>query len=147
MDQRFVGRTYPPDTVYEVSREKIAEFAAAAGDSDPVYVDAAAARALGHPNVIAPPTFSTILTLRASQRLITDPELGLDYDRVVHGAQRCVMSRPIALGDRLVVTTVVDDIRSAVGNDLLSTRFEIVTEAGEPVQTVYSTLVARGSEA
>ena len=40
LDRELVGRSYPPSAVYEVGREKIAEFAAAIGDDDPVYRDA-----------------------------------------------------------------------------------------------------------
>ena len=39
LDAGLVGRSYPPSAVYEVGREKIAEFATALGDPDPVYRD------------------------------------------------------------------------------------------------------------
>ena len=39
LDQSFKGRTYPPTWVYEVSREKIKEFAASIGDDNPIYQD------------------------------------------------------------------------------------------------------------
>ena len=45
LDAGLVWRSYPPSAVYEVGREKIAEFATALGDADPVYRDPAAARA------------------------------------------------------------------------------------------------------
>ena len=56
LDRELVGRSYPPSAVYEVGRAKIAEFATAIGEDDPVHRDADAARAAGHPDVIAPPT-------------------------------------------------------------------------------------------
>ena len=90
LDPRFIGRTYPPATVYEVGREKIREFANAIGDPNPAYRDPDAARALGHPDVIAPPTFAIVMTLAAADQVTHDPELGLDYSRVVHGEQRFV---------------------------------------------------------
>ena len=40
----YVGRTYPVSEPYEVTRVKIAEFADAIGDPNPVYRDAAAAQ-------------------------------------------------------------------------------------------------------
>ena len=39
-----------------------------------------------------------------------DPELGLDYTRVVHGDQRFVYQRPVRAGDRLTVVVHVDNI-------------------------------------
>jgi large subunit ribosomal protein L33 len=39
LDRELVGRSYPPSAVYEVGRVKIAEFAAAIGEDDPVHRD------------------------------------------------------------------------------------------------------------
>ncbi len=143
LDLAFIGRTYPPSPVYEVAREKIREFATAIGDQSPVYRDPAAARALGHPDVIAPPTFAIAITSQVGSQVVMDPELGLDYSRVVHGEQRFLHHRPIRVGDRLVGVLVVENIRVAAGNDILTTRVDLRTEAGEPVTTAFSTLVAR----
>jgi acyl dehydratase len=145
LDQSFVGRTYPPTPPYEVGREKIREFADAIGDANPAYRDPDAARALGHPDVIAPPTFGIVLSMTAGRQVIADPELGLDYSRVVHGEQRFVITRPIRAGDRLTVTMTVENIRTAAGNDMITTRGDVQTVDGEPVFTAYSTLVARGT--
>jgi len=145
LDQSFVGRTYPPTPPYEVGREKIREFAEAIGDANPAYRDPEAARALGHRDVIAPPTFGIVLSMTAGRQVIADPELGLDYSRVVHGEQRFVITRPIRAGDRLTVTMTVENIRTAAGNDMITTRGDVQTVDGEPVFTAYSTLVARGT--
>jgi acyl dehydratase len=102
LDRELVGRSYPPSAVYEVGRAKIAEFAAAIGEDDPVHRDADAARAAGHPDVIAPPTFAIVVSLEAAIVVLDDPEVALDYSRVVHGEQRFAHHRPIRAGDRLV---------------------------------------------
>ena len=145
LDPSFVGRTYPPSQPYEVGREKIREFADAIGDPDPAYRDAAAARALGHPDVVAPPTFPIVLSMTAAESLMFDPDLGLDYSRVVHGEQRFTYSRPVRAGDRLVAVVKVESIRSVGGNDIISNSVEISTTEGEHVVTAFSTLVARGT--
>jgi acyl dehydratase len=144
LDAGLVGRSYPPSAVYEVGREKIAEFARALGDDDPVYRDPAAAQAAGHPDVIAPPTFAIVVTMDAGSVVVADPEVGIDYSRVVHGEQRFTHHRPIRAGDRLVSTASIDAARTVAGNDMLTTRVEVATEAGEPVCTAFSMLVARG---
>lgn len=147
LDQSFVGRSYPPTAPYEVGREKIREFAEAIGDANPVYFDPEAAKAFDHPDVIAPPTFVFALTFKAAgQQVIEDPQLGLDYSRVVHGDQRFVYTRPLHAGDRLTVTSTIDSIKSLAGNDILSVRGEVHDEAGEHVVTSYTTLVARAVE-
>jgi acyl dehydratase len=145
LDQSFVGRSYPASDPYEVGREKIREFADAIGDPNPVFRDADAAKAAGHPDVIAPPTFPILISMKAQRVVVLDPELGLDYSRVVHGEQGFHHHRPIRAGDRLVAIVHVDGIRVAAGNDMMTTRTEIMTEDGEPVVTAMATLVARGT--
>jgi acyl dehydratase len=145
LDQAFVGRTYPPTPPYLVSREKVAEFANAIGDPNPAYVSVTAARELGHPDVVAPPTFAVVVTSRAQAQVMFDPALGLDYTKVVHGEQSFAYERPVVAGDRLVAVAAVDAIRSVAGNDLLTLRVEVSTDDGELVLTARSTVVARGT--
>jgi acyl dehydratase len=145
LDQSFIGRQYPPTEPYQVSREKIREFAQAIGDENPVYRDPAAAQAHGYLDVIAPPTFPIVVTMAAARQIIADPELGLDYSKVVHGEQRFSYSRPIVAGDVLQVVATVESIRTAAGNDLLTTRGDVTTPGGEHVVTAYSTIVSRGT--
>ena len=145
LDRELVGRSYPPSAVYEVGRAKLAEFATAIGADDPVHRDAGAARAAGHPDVIAPPTFAIVLTLEAANVVLTDPDVSLDYSRVVHGEQRFTHHRPIRAGDRLVATTTIEAVRSVAGNDMLTTRVDVATEDGEAVCSATSMLVARGA--
>jgi acyl dehydratase len=146
LDTRFIGRTYPPTEPYEVGREKIREFARAIGDDNPAYHDPEAAKALGHPDIIAPPTFPVIVAHVASRQLIADPEFGVNFGRVVHGEQRFVYTRPVRAGDRLVAVLTVDNIREGGGHDIINVRSEVSTVDGEPVVTVYSTTVVRGEE-
>ncbi len=111
----------------------------------PAYHDvAAAASALGYRDVVAPPTFAIVLSMQASAAVVLDPELGLDYTRVVHGEQRFVVRRPIVAGDELVVTTTIESIRTMAGNDMIMTRGDISTAAGEHVATTHSLLVSAG---
>ncbi|MDH6225578.1 MULTISPECIES: MaoC family dehydratase N-terminal domain-containing protein [Streptomyces] len=146
LDQSFVGRSYPPTDPYEVGREKIREFAASIGDPNPAYTDPEAAKALGHPDVIAPPTFVFAISFKAAHRVIHDPELGLDYSRVVHGDQKFAYRRPVRAGDRLTVTTTIDAVKSLAGNDILDIRGDVHDETGELVVTAWTKLVARAAE-
>ena len=145
LNREFVGREYPASETYEVSRELVRRFADAIGDPNPAYRDVEAAKALGHPDVIAPPTFLTVLSFRfAAEGPVVDPALGLDYALVVHGEQRFVHHRPVRAGDVLTVTSSVVDIRDAGRNELMTTKSS-VTSGGEPVADIYSTLVSRGT--
>ena len=144
VDQSFVGRSYPPTAAYRVNREKIREFVDAIGDPNPAYRSAEAARALGHPDVVAPPTFAIVLTMAAGNAFLFDPAAGIDYGRVVHGDQRFVHKRPLVAGDEVTATLTIDSIRVAGGNEILGNHTEVRTTAGELVSTAYATIVVRG---
>lgn len=145
LNQEFVGKVYPPGPPYQVGREKLREFATAIGDQNPAYHDVAAAQALGHADLVAPPTFAFTIAMRATAALVFDPDLGLDYSRVVHGEQRFAYVRPLVAGDTVVATTTIESIRVAAGNDILLTRVDLATEAGEPVVSCWNTIVSRGT--
>jgi len=146
LELSLAGKTYPPTRPYDVSREKIREFAEAVGAAEPAYLDPAAARALGHPDVVAPPTFPIVVSTLGWQPVIDDKELGLDYDRVVHGGQRFVYSRPVYAGDRLVCAITLEEIMERGGHGFLTLRGDISTEVGEAVVTVWTKFVVRGEE-
>jgi len=141
----YVGRRFPATEPYEVSRVKIADFAAAIGDRNPLYTDAGAARAAGYPDVIAPPTFPIVITMAASSAAIADPGLGLNYAMVVHGEQRFTYSRPLHAGDVVTAVSTIADIRAAGSLTMVTTEVEIATVDGEHVCTGYGTLVERGT--
>jgi acyl dehydratase len=141
----YIGRTFPPGAPYEVSRVKIAEFADAIGDPNPVYRDRGAAQGAGHPDVIAPPTFAIVISMASSGQAMGDPGFGLNYSMVVHGEERFEYTRPIVAGDILVATSTISNIRSAGSNTLITTSTDISTPAGEHVCTAHSILVERGS--
>lgn len=144
LDQSVVGRTYPPHPLYQVGREKIREFAAAIGAMDPIHHDVEAAKAAGYPDIVAPPTFLTIPATAANAQVVLDPEVGVDYSRVVHGDQRFSYMRPVVAGDELIVHASIDDAMSRGGHGFLTSKFEVVTSTGEPVGTVWTKLVVRG---
>ncbi|GAA4687801.1 MaoC family dehydratase N-terminal domain-containing protein [Phytohabitans rumicis] len=144
LDLSFVGRTYPPTAPYQVGREKIREFARAIGADDALYLDPEAARAGGYADVVAPPTFPVVITMAASRQIVDDPELGVDYSRVVHGEQRFAYTRAVVAGDELVCVNTIEEIISRGGHEFLTTRTDVTTTAGEPVVSVWSKLVVRG---
>jgi acyl dehydratase len=143
LDPSFVGKTYPPTAPYEVGREKLREFAAAVGARDPVHHDVEAARTLGHPDLVAPPTFSVIIAIPLCQRILEE-DLGVEYSHVVHGEQRFRYTRPMYAGDQLTCVFTVEDIVARGGLDFVTTRVDVSTGSGDPVVSVWCKLVVRG---
>ena len=132
---------------YQVGREQIREFATAIGDNNPAYYNVDAARVLGYMDLIAPPPYPFTLTMRAMATAIFDPDLGLDYGRVVHGEQHFLYERPISAGDELVVRAQIASIETRGSNELLTTKCRVQTIQDELVVTTSEVIVSRGTAA
>ena len=138
------GRAYPDTEPYLVGREKVREFARAVGSRDPLSLDHEAARAAGHPDVVAPPTFAVVVQDLTLAQLLGDETAGVDLSRVVHGDQRFRYSRPIVAGDLLVAAMTVTDVRTLGGNAMVTAESVVTDSEGAHVVTAVSTLVVRG---
>ncbi|MEV5569463.1 MaoC family dehydratase N-terminal domain-containing protein [Spirillospora sp. NPDC052269] len=143
INREFIGRTFPTSDPYEVSRVKIREFADAIGDANPVYRDPEAARAAGHPDVIAPPTFPIVVSLGGGA--LGDPELGINFAMVVHGEQRFEYVRPVRAGDVVTCTSTITEIKAIGNNEKVDIVTEVRTAEGELVCKSYNTIVERGA--
>ncbi len=146
LNRDFVGRKAPRAEPFEVTRGDIRRFATAIGDANPACHDVAAAQALGHRDLVAPPTFLITLAMAGRTDFLADPELGLQYEFVVHGQQKFELRRPVCAGDVLDSEARIEDIRDARDNELMQIISEISCD-GEPVATATNTLVSRGTAA
>ena len=144
LNPEYVGRVYGPGEPYEVSRVKLAEFAAAIGDVSPLCRDREAAVKAGYPDVIAPPTFAIIISMASTKVIQADPGLGLDYSMVVHGEQQFTHARPLHAGDVVVATSTIDSIRALGAMSMMTTTTDISTVDGEHVCSAKSVIVERG---
>jgi acyl dehydratase len=87
--------------VYLVGREKVREYATAVGETSPLCHDVAAAQAAGYADVVAPPMFAAVYKWRAMGPAVLDPEVGIDFSRLVHGAQEFTWGEPVVAGDEI----------------------------------------------
>lgn len=146
IDPGLQGRSYPAGDTYSVGREAIRDFARAVKATNPAHYDVDAAKALGHADLVAPPTFAIIVAQRADAQLISDPSAGIDFTRVVHADQRFIHHRAIVAGDQLVAELHVDQVRAMGGGAMITTRAEISTIDGERTATTTSSLLVRGED-
>jgi len=142
-DPSYVGKALPASEPYRVSREKIREFALAIGEGVCVTHDVAAARAVGHPDLVAPPTFVVTFTMPLMEAFLRDPAFGWDYARMVHGEQTLTLHRPIHGGDELVTVLHVDDLQTRAGTHRLTLRCEVADTDGVAVATTTALLVSQ----
>jgi acyl dehydratase len=108
-DTKPIGKTYPA-VDYAVGREKIREFAAAVGETNPLHFDLEAARAAGYRDLVAPPMFAVVFANRAVIQPLFDPEVGINFAMLVHGGQEFVWGPLVVAGDEIATTATVTDI-------------------------------------
>jgi acyl dehydratase len=95
--------------VYAVGREKIREYAHATGETDARHLDPGAARAAGYADVVAPPMFAAVYCAPAIGPAILDPEIGIDFARMVHGAQRFEWGVAVVAGDEIATEAELEE--------------------------------------
>jgi acyl dehydratase len=144
LNQSLKGKAYQ-EIELEVDRDRVTQFALAVGEDDPRFLEAEAARAEGFPDQLAFPTFPTVIGILASAQIVVDPELGMDYSRVVHGEQSYEWRRPVVVGDRLRTTPRIADVYAKGPNEFLVIEAEITDADGEVVCVARSTLLSRGT--
>jgi acyl dehydratase len=138
-----VGKTYPPVT-YAVGREKIKEYARAVGETNPVYLDAEAARGAGYADVVAPPMFAVVYSAPAVGPGIFDPDVGINFAMMVHGGQEFRWGKPVVAGDEITTTASVKDISERAGNGFYVFESRSVNQDGEEVCVGTWTNIVRG---
>jgi acyl dehydratase len=144
LNQSLKGKTYQ-DLEFEVEADRVNQFAVAVGEDDPRFTDPDAASAEGFPGQLAFPTFPTVLGIMVSAQVVVDPELGMDYSRVVHGEQEFDWRRPITVGDRLRASPNIADVFAKGPNEFLVIETVITNQGGDVVCVARSTLLSRGT--
>jgi acyl dehydratase len=138
-----VGKQYPP-AVYAVGREKVKEYAAAVGETNPLHLDAQAARDAGYDDVVAPPMFAVVYQAPAVMPGIFDPEVGIDFAMMVHSGQDFRWERVVVAGEELTTRASVSSIEEKGGMGFYD--FEVVTKdaGGATVCTGIWKMIVRG---
>ncbi|WP_330182889.1 MaoC family dehydratase N-terminal domain-containing protein [Nocardia sp. NBC_01503] len=117
VDRAIVGKALPATTVtVEAGRLRI--FAKAIGETDPIYTDVEAAKAAGHPDIPAPPTFLFSIELEQPDAFADLAEAGVDLRFVLHGEQSFTYHSLAYPGDVLTATPRITDVYSKKGGAL-----------------------------
>ena len=123
-----VGRTFDSADLVTVKQSEIDAFAGLIGEAD---------------TRVAPPTFSIRITLSQFESILTKPEIGVDWARLVHGDQKFEIHRPVIAGDIFKCSATIETLRVAAGNEIISVRSDL-HNGSELVVSTWSTLVVRG---
>lgn len=128
LNASLVGKTYPTRRAV-IDEERVRTFT----------------RAVDHRGSGVPPTILTIPEIEAGLgNVVSDPELGVDLGRVLHGEQTYEWSRPVVAGETLVAEASIESVRGRGSMQFLTLRTDIRDERGDRVALARSTLLIRG---
>ena len=122
-----VGRTFVGADLVTVKQSEIDAFAAVIGETD---------------TSVAPPTFSIRVSLSQYKSILTQPDIGVDWTRLVHGDQKFEIYRPVVANDVFKCSATIETLRVVAGNEIISVRSDL-HNGSELVVTTWSTLVVR----
>jgi acyl dehydratase len=146
IDHQYIGHTMP---AFEVAVEagRLRFFAKATGQTDPLYLDDAAARAAGHPGLPVPPTFLFCLEMESPDPAAIRNLLGMDYRRLLHGEQGFTYHRMVHAGDVLRFEQRIADIYDKKNGALefVERITRITNQRGEHVADLRAVTVLRNA--
>jgi hypothetical protein len=125
MNRSVAGKVYP-ETTFTVDPKRVEAFR----------------EVFEEPSGI-PATFATAAEFAVMPQIVGDPELGLDFARVLHANQEYSFRRPLEEGERLTVRARIDALRELGGNSFLTIVTDLVGSDGEVACSARSTMIER----
>jgi acyl dehydratase len=124
----------------------LALFCEAVGETNPIYLDAQAARAAGYRAIPTPPTYASVLAnLAPPKRDLVIDVLGADLGSMLHGEQGFKQHKPIFVGDRVRLRQRIVDIYDKKGGALEFVVLEtsVTNQDGELCAAMHTVAVLR----
>jgi hypothetical protein len=128
MNSAAAGKTYP-ESSFTLDPARVESFRAVFGEATGV-----------------PVTFATAAEFTVIPEVVADPEVGIDFTRVLHGGQEYSFERPLREGETLTIRSRIESIKEFGGNALLVLVTELVGADGHVVCTARSTLIERSND-
>lgn len=143
IDTKHIGRRLPS---FKASTDAwhLRFFAKAIGETNPIYLDEAAARDAGHPSLPLPPTFLFSLEFEQPDTRWRD-DVGLNMARILHGEQSFSYHRMAYAGDVLQFDSCIADIYDKKGGALwfIVRETRVTNQRGDHVADLRSVIVQR----
>lgn len=135
------GMVYKYPDTFVVGREQIRQYAKSVKATDPASHDAAAAAELGHPGLVAGPTFMSIYAVMIQRHFFQNVDLGMETMQIVQVDQKFLFHRPIKEGDELDGTMHIESVDERFGADIVTTRNVLTDPTGAVVMEAFTTLM------
>ena len=128
MHTTAAGKTYP-ESSFRVDPARVAAFRAVFDEATGV-----------------PATFATAAEFTVIPEIVADPEVGIDFTRVLHGGQEYAFDRPLREGETLSIRSKIESIKEFGGSAFLVLVTELAEPNGHVVCTARTTLIERGGD-
>ncbi len=150
--QVLVGRVR--ERRHLVTELDIRKFAQAIGERNPIHFDAAAARAAGHPGIVAPPLFFQSMTFDAVDPRQLQPDgspveldVPIPATRAMGGSSDYTVHRLARAGEWLQVRSVLKDVQAKQGRSgvlyAITVQTDFLAADGELVASETATYLKR----
>lgn len=144
IDRSYIGHKREPLTV-AVEPFQLRLFAKAIGETNPIYLEAEAAKAAGYRNMLAPPTFANALSMSSPDPFGDWPAMGIELAKVLHGEQKFEYFAPICAGDTITLQDEITDIydKNDGAMEFMVSETAVSNQNGELVGKMTSVLIQR----
>ena len=137
----ILGMVHDYPDYFVIGREKIREYATAVKADDPAHHDEAAAAALGHDALVAPPTFISTLALLMQRDFFRKVDTGFQTMQIVQVDQKFHYHKPMLAGDKVWGRMEIISVDERFGADIVVTRNLALDENGEPYLEAFTTMM------
>lgn len=136
LNKGCTGKHYPPVEA-AVTVEAIQKYARAYDHNNPFFFDE------HQPGgIIAPPMFGVVPIWQSIVKVVTDPEVGADLLRLVHGEHDMEFLVPIRPGDVITSTATINSITTGATGETMAIGIAARNQRGETVQnTVFTAFI------
>lgn len=134
LNTSLAGKRYPSAS-YEVTAEAIKKFAMATNEDNPRFVG---------DDLVAPPAFPIVAAASLLEAVLSDPELGANLPRLIHGEQEHRLLAPIQAGDVLMVETWLDAVEAGDDGESFSVASRLSKE-GVAAAEIRGVMLIRGT--
>jgi acyl dehydratase len=144
IDKKWIGH-HIGESALPIERGRLKFFAKAIGETNPVYLDEAAARAAGYTDLPAPPTFIFAAELDSGAMFGLLEQMGVPAPKILHGEEHFEYLGPVVAGDTVTVSSTIKDIYEKKGGALEFIEIEsrVTNQHGDPVANMRSVTVVR----
>lgn len=142
-DRSILGQVFDETSFPPVTKEEILQYAAALGETNPLYLDEAAAAKGPYGGLVASPTFVTKLRAQkfTPEHLPKFGKFGFD------GGRDLELYAPVRPGDQLTMLSTIHDIYEKTGRTgsmyFIVIRNEVKNQKGERVAVIDHRIMQR----